>query len=137
MKAPFVVPPYPYDRLAEAVAVAAKLDGGPGDLSIGTPCDPPPAPVVDALATSGAERGYPPSVGSPSYRSAAAGWLQRRFGVDVDPADVAACVGTKEFVVSAPAYLRLRVPERDVVLYPAVSYPSYAMGATLAGCEPV
>jgi aspartate/methionine/tyrosine aminotransferase len=31
----------------------------------------------------------------------------------------------------------LRRPDRDVVLYPAVSYPTYAMGATLAGAEPV
>ena len=81
--------------------------------------------------------GYPPSVGSPEFRSAAAGWLHRRFGLDVDPAHVAACVGTKEFVVDLPHLLRLRAPERDVVLYPAVSYPSYAMGAQLAGCRAV
>ncbi|MGH9135883.1 MAG: aminotransferase class I/II-fold pyridoxal phosphate-dependent enzyme, partial [Acidimicrobiales bacterium] len=134
---PFVVPPYPYDRLAELAAEAAQLDGGAVDLSIGTPCDPPPPAVIRALSSSGAERGYPPSVGSAPYREAAAGWLRRRLGVDSDPADVAACVGTKEFVVSAPGYLRLRAPERDVVLYPAVSYPSYAMGAALAGCDAV
>ena len=55
-------------------------------------------------------------------------------GCHVDPeGEVAACVGTKEFVATAPQFLRLRRPDRDTVLYPAVSYPTYAMGATLAG----
>ena len=52
-------------------------------------------------------------------------------------ADVAACVGTKEFVASTPQYLRLRQPERDTVLHPAIAYPTYAMGASLAGCRAV
>ena len=134
---PFVPPPYPYDRLDELKAVGAALPGGLVDLSIGTPCDPPPAVVVDALARSGAERGYPPSIGSAAYREAAAGWMQRRLGVTVDPAHVAACVGTKELVAGVPQWLRLRRPDRDTVLYPAISYPTYAMGATLAGCRAV
>jgi len=50
---------------------------------------------------------------------------------------VAACVGTKELVVSLPHVLKLRRPDRDTVLYPAVSYPSYEMGAVLAGCRAV
>src|SRR5205814_7019771 len=50
---------------------------------------------------------------------------------------VAACVGTKEFVASLPRYLRLRDPSRDTVLYPAVAYPTYEMGAVLAGCRAV
>ncbi len=71
-------------------------------------------------------------------REAAAGWLQRRFALAaVAPSSVAACVGTKEFVASVPQLLRLRDPERDTVLYPAVSYPTYAMGAELAGCRAV
>jgi aspartate/methionine/tyrosine aminotransferase len=51
----------------------------------------------------------------------------------VPPANIAACVGTKEMVVSLPHFLALRRPDRDTVLYPAVAYPSYEMGATLAG----
>ena len=135
---PFVPPPYPYDRLDELAAAAAQLPGGCIDLSIGTPCDPPPAAVVEALAGSNAERGYPPSIGTVAFREAAAGWLERRLGVTVDAADeVAACIGTKEFVAGIPQWLRLRTPDRDTVLYPAVSYPTYAMGAVLAGCRPV
>jgi succinyldiaminopimelate transaminase len=107
------------------------------DLSIGTPCDPAPPAVVAALSSSGTEPGYPPSIGSRAYRSAAAAWMRRRLGVEVDMGAVAACVGSKEFVATLPQWLRLRRPGRDTVLYPAVSYPTYAMGAVLAGCRAV
>ena len=108
------------------------------DLSIGTPCDPPPSAVIEALATSNAERGYPTSLGSPRYRASCAGWMSRRFGVTMDPnREVAACIGTKEFVATTPQWLRLRTPERDTVLYPAIAYPTYEMGALLAGARPV
>jgi len=134
----FVPPPYPYDRLDEIAAIAAKHDGGAVDLSIGTPCDPPPADVMSALATSTAARGYPPSIGTAALRQAAADWIERRLGATVDPATgLAAVVGTKEFVASTPQYLKLRDPSRDTVLYPAISYPTYEMGATLAGCRAV
>ena len=134
---PFVPPPYPYDRLDDLKPLAEALPGGLVDLSIGTPCDPPPPVVVEALARSGAERGYPPSIGSIAYREAAAGWMARRLGVEVEPAQVAACVGTKELVAGIPQWLRLRRPDLDTVLYPSISYPTYAMGARLAGCRAV
>ena len=137
----FAPPPYPYDRLATLTTQAEDrfaADGGVVDCSIGTPYDPPPAFVLEAMAESGAERGYPASAGSLAYRHAAAGWLARRFGVSIDPdRELAACVGTKEFVASTAQYLRLRSPGRDTVLYPAVSYPTYSMGALLGGCRPV
>ncbi|GAC1532953.1 MAG: bifunctional succinyldiaminopimelate transaminase/glutamate-prephenate aminotransferase [Acidimicrobiales bacterium] len=137
MTAAWVPPPYPYDRLAPLRAKGAALDGGLVDLSIGDPSDAPPQAVIDALSHSGAERGYPTSVGSPDFREAAAGWMERRLGVQVPTNQIGACVGTKEFVAGLPAWLRLRHPDRDTVLYPAVSYPSYAMGALLAGCRAV
>ena len=52
----FVPPPYPYDRLLDLVAEADRLDGGAVDLSIGTPCDPPSAAVLEAQR-SGHARG--------------------------------------------------------------------------------
>ena len=85
----------------------------------------------------GSARGYPPTIGTAAYRGAAADWLARRFGVTVDPSAVCACVGTKEFVASLPRWLSLRDPGRDTVLYPAVAYPTYALGATLAGLRAV
>jgi len=133
----FVPPPYPYDRLDRLVPLAKALDGGMVDLSIGTPCDPPPPEVVAALAASDSERGYPPSIGTDALRQAVQAWISRRFDVDVPTSQVAACVGTKEFVATTPHYLRLRTPGRDTVLFPAVAYPTYEMGAVLAGCRPV
>ncbi len=133
----YTPPPYPYDRLDELRSLADAMPGGVIDLSIGTPTDAPAQLVIDALAQSGAERGYPPSVGTTAFREAAAGWMRRRLGVAVPVAQVAACIGTKELVAGLPQWLRLRSPDRDTVLYPAVSYPTYAMGATLAGCRAV
>ena len=145
----FELPPYPYDRVAELGQLAAELPGGVVDCSIGTPCDPPLPAVVAALSGSGSERGYPASIGSLGLREAAAAWLNRRFGLGdglgsagsgpaVSADGVAACVGTKEFVASVPQLMRLQAESgRDTVLYPAVSYPTYAMGAALAGCRAV
>ncbi len=96
------------------------------------------AAVIEALATSDSERGYPPSIGSLAFREAAAGWMSRQLGVELDPGSaIGACMGTKEFVAGVPHWLRLRRPDLDTILYPAVSYPSYAMGATLAGCRAI
>jgi succinyldiaminopimelate transaminase len=133
----FVPPPYPYDRLNELIALAEAFEGGAVDLSIGTPVDPPPRAVVDALATSGAERGYPPSIGTPAFRQAAARWLNELTGTTIGADDVRATIGSKEFVAGLPNHLRLRTPERDTVLYPAISYPSYEMGAILGSCRAV
>ena len=89
----FVPPPYPYDRLDRLVPVAGRHPGGVVDLSIGTPIDDPPPAVVAALSTSDSERGYPQSIGSVAFREAAARWISRRFGVEVDAGLVGACVG--------------------------------------------
>ncbi|MFM8861204.1 MAG: aminotransferase class I/II-fold pyridoxal phosphate-dependent enzyme [Acidimicrobiia bacterium] len=133
----FTPPPYPYDRLDAFRPVAAAHDGGVVDLSIGDPCDAPPPSVVRALADSSSERSYPASIGFPAYRDAARGWMARELGVTVAADELAACIGTKEFVAGLPHWLRLRTPARDTVLYPAISYPSYAMGAELAGARAV
>ncbi len=133
----FVPPPYPYDRLDRLRPLSDAHEGGTVDLSIGTPCDPPPQRVIDALASSGSERAYPASIGSLPFREAAQRWMRRRFGVEVPAAQIGASIGTKEFVATLPQWLQLRTPSRDTVLYPAIAYPTYEMGAILAGCRPV
>jgi len=133
----FDPPPYPYDRLDAYQKLASSHEGGIVDLSIGTPCDPPPQAVLDALATSNSERGYPASIGSEALRRSIARWMGRRFGVDVPVSRIAACIGTKEFVATTPQFMKLRRPNRDTVLYPAVAYPTYEMGAILAGLRAV
>jgi len=136
-EAGFVPPVYPYDKLGEFVQLAQRHEGGMVDLSVGTPCDPPPAEVLEALATSGTERGYPSSTGTAEYRQAALAWMSRRFGVDTAELAVAACIGTKELVAGVPHWLRLRTPARDTVLCPLLAYPTYEMGALLARCRAV
>jgi aspartate/methionine/tyrosine aminotransferase len=59
--------------------------------------------------------------------------MGRRFSIDVPISRIAACIGTKEFVATTPQYMKLRRPGRDTVIYPAIAYPTYEMGATLAG----
>ncbi|HUY43768.1 MAG TPA: aminotransferase class I/II-fold pyridoxal phosphate-dependent enzyme [Acidimicrobiales bacterium] len=133
----FTPPPYPYERLDVVKDLANAWEGGAIDCSIGTPVDAPPEFVLAELARASGARGYPPSAGTLAFREAAATWLQRRLHVELDPGNVAACVGTKEFVGTVAGYLHLRQPERDTVLYPEISYPTYAMGATLAGLRSV
>ncbi len=133
----FVPPPYPYDRLERLRPLTEAHPGGTVDLSIGTPFDPPPQRVIDALATSGSERSYPASIGSVPFREAARRWMLRRFDIDVPVAQIGASIGTKEFVATLPQWMKLRDPSRDTVLYPAIAYPTYEMGAILAGCRAV
>lgn len=138
MATPFVPPPYPYERLDALARLADSVPGGMVDCSIGTPCDPVPDVVVEAVrAAASASAGYPPSAGTPAYRGAAAAWMQRVLGVDHDPAAIGVCLGTKELVGGLPHLLHRRDPSRDTVLYPAISYPTYEMGATLAGLRAV
>jgi succinyldiaminopimelate transaminase len=134
----FVPPPYPHDRLGPVKAVAAAAPGGMVDASVGTPVDPMPDVVLRALADAAPRAtGYPATIGSPALREAAAAWIARRFGCALGPDEIVACIGTKEMVASLPRVLSLRDPSRDTVLYPAVAYPTYEMGALLAGLRPV
>jgi succinyldiaminopimelate transaminase len=129
----FSPPPYPYARLAKLAEVARAHEGGMVDLSVGTPCDPAPVAVMEAFRNSRTAHPYPASVGSAEFRAAASGWIERRFGVRIDPSRIAGCVGTKEFVASTATYLRLKEPLRDTVVGPALAYPTYEMSAQLAG----
>ena len=133
----FVPPPYPYERLDGLRKLAKVHEGGPIDCSIGTPIDAPPDFVIAELGKAQGARGYPTSMGSLEYRTAASSWFERRFGVVVGVEEVAACVGTKEFVASLAHYLHLRASDRDTVLFPEISYPTYAMSATLTGLRAV
>ncbi len=104
------------------------------DLSVGTPVDPAPGVVRDALAAASDAPGYPATAGTPRLRLAAAGWLARRHGVVTAPDSVLPVVGTKEFVAWLPTLLGLG--NGDVVAHPSLAYPTYDMGARLAGARP-
>jgi LL-diaminopimelate aminotransferase len=108
------------------------------DFGVGDPTVPTPGPIRRACR-EGVERwadaGYPAYAGAPFFRRAAADWLGRRFGVDVDPdREITATIGSKEAVFHLPAAL---VDPGDVVLVPSPGYPPYASGALFAGAVAV
>jgi len=128
--------PYPWDTLAPVVATARSHPGGLVDLSIGTPVDPTPDVVRDALAAASDAHGYPTTHGTSALREAVAGWFARTRGVaDLDPEAVLPTVGSKELVGLLPSLLGLG--PGDVVVHPATAYPTYDVGARLAGASPL
>ncbi len=102
---------------------------------MGTPVDPVPAVVQDALRAAADTPGYPATHGTRALREAAAGWLARRHGVTVGPDTVLPVIGTKEFIAALPALLGCG--PGDVVVYPELAYPTYDIGARLAGADAV
>jgi succinyldiaminopimelate transaminase len=105
------------------------------DLSVGTPVDPTPAVVQRALADASDAPGYPITRGTPALRDAVRGYLERRWGVIVPDEGVLPVIGTKELVAWLPTLLGLGAGDR--VVHPRLAYPTYAVGALLAGAEPV
>ena len=103
-----MLPDFPWDLLAPHGRRAAQHSGGLVDLSVGTPVDPTPAVVRDALAAAANAPGYPRTAGTPALRAAAAGWLRRVHGVTglADEA-VLPTVGSKELVALLPMLLRV------------------------------
>ena len=130
------LPDYPWEAMAPYLAKAAEHPGGVVNLSIGTPVDPTPALIQDALKAAADAPGYPTVHGTPALREAIAGWFERRRGVaGLDPMNVMPTVGSKELVAWLPLLLGLK--PGDVVVRPKVAYPTYDIGATLAGVTSV
>ena len=127
------LPAYTWDRIAPLREQAGLHPDGPVDLSMGTPVDPVPGLIRDALAEASNAPGYPATWGTPRLRAAASGWLARAHGVSVPPDDVLPVVGTKEFIAWLPVMLGLG--PGDVVLQPELAYPTYDTGARLAGAS--
>ena len=128
------LPDFPWDRLASYKERADRHPGGIVDLSVGTPVDPTPAVVRRALADAADAPGYPATYGTPALRDAAAAWLSRRLGVAADPSAVLPVIGTKELVAWLPTLLG--AGPGDTVVFPELAYPTYDVGARLAGATP-
>ena len=127
------LPDFPWDTLAAAKARAAAHPGGLVDLSVGTPVDPTPALGRQALADAADSPGYPQTAGTPELRAATAGYLDRRWGASVPPEATLPVIGTKEVVAWLPTLLGLS-PD-DLVVLPSTAYPTYLVGARIAGCR--
>ncbi len=128
------LPDFPWDTLQPAKMRAAAHPDGIIDLSMGTPVDPTPAAVRDALRRAADSPGYPMVWGTPAVRSAIVEYLSRRWSsVELDENCVLPTVGSKELVASLPT--QLGVGPGHTVLVPELAYPTYAVGALLAGAQ--
>ncbi|MGD0556473.1 MAG: succinyldiaminopimelate transaminase [Streptosporangiaceae bacterium] len=126
------LPAFPWDRLEP---LRAKLHNDGVDLSVGTPVDPVPDVIQDALRAASNAPGYPFTWGTLALREAAAGWLERQHGVQVPPDAVLPVIGTKEFISALPMLLGLG--PGDTVAFPELAYPTYDIGARIAGATPL
>ena len=129
------LPDYPWDAMAPFAERAGQHPEGSLNLSVGSPVDPTPQSVRDALAAATDAHAYPNTAGTPAVREAIAEWFLRRRGVTIAPNAVLPTVGSKELVALLPMLLGLG--EGDAVVFPPIAYPSYAMGAALVGAQVV
>lgn len=127
------LPDFPWDVLAPYGDRARGHAGGIVDLSVGTPVDPTPEVAQAALRAAADAPGYPTAAGREETRAACVRWLRRTLGADVPVGAVVPAIGTKEVVAGLPRLLGLTPGSRVVI--PRVAYPTYAVGAVLAGCE--
>jgi succinyldiaminopimelate transaminase len=129
------LPDFPWDRLAPYKAIAEAHAEGIVDLSVGTPVDPVPSIVQTALAEHSNTPGYPPTAGTTALREAASNWAARTLHASVDPDAILPTVGSKELVALLPTLLGLG--PSDTVVIPELAYPTYDVGARVAGCQVV
>lgn len=127
---------FPWDTLADVTALARAHPDGIVDLSVGTPVDEVAPVIREALAAASASAGYPATAGTPALRASAAGALRRRYGITglADDA-VLPVIGTKELIAWLPTLLGLGAD--DVIVVPELAYPTYEVGARLAGAQVV
>ncbi|OBK84335.1 succinyldiaminopimelate transaminase [Mycolicibacter sinensis] len=126
------LPTFPWDTLAEVTALAKAHPDGIVDLSVGTPVDPVAPVIRDALAAASSAPGYPTTAGTPGLRASAVSALERRYGITgLAESAVLPVIGTKELIAWLPSLLGLGGD--DVVVVPELAYPTYEVGARLAG----
>ncbi len=129
------LPEFPWDSLAPYKERASSHAGGLVDLSVGTPVDPTPDAVMAAFISAADAHGYPQTWGTPVLRETVAAWFARRRGVpEVDPDSVLPTIGSKELVAWLPTLIG--AGPGDVVAFPSLAYPTYDVGARLAGATP-
>ena len=122
---------YPFARLddwkAEAKARGIELI----DFGMGDPREVTPAFIREALAAAiEPVSSYPRATGLPELREAISGWIDRRFGVPVDPAtEVVPTLGSKEAIFS---FAQVALGDKRLVAIPEPAYPVYERGALFA-----
>jgi succinyldiaminopimelate transaminase len=125
---------YPFVRLEEARRRLAAEGVEVIDFGRGDPNEPTDPMIRRALIDAVPERApYPLAAGLPELREAAAGWLQRRFGVSMDPeTEIVPTFGSKEAIFSLAQVLGTA---GRVVAFGEPAYPVYERGALFAGAR--
>ncbi|MDQ3538572.1 MAG: aminotransferase class I/II-fold pyridoxal phosphate-dependent enzyme [Actinomycetota bacterium] len=105
------------------------------DFSIGDPVEPTPEFIRSALIDGNPARSqYPTAAGLPELRRGIAGWVRRRFGVQVDPdTQVLPTAGSKEAVFHLPLAIVDPHGDRRAVVWGDPGYPVYERGQLFAG----
>ena len=134
-RTPLTLPDFPWDSLIPYADRARAHPDGLVDLSVGSPVDPTPAFIREALAAATDAHSYPQTAGSVPLREAIVKWYARRRGVELGVANVLPSIGSKELVSLLPLILGLGVG--DVIVQPSLAYPTYAIGAALVGATVV
>ena len=128
------LPDFPWDRLHDHAEQARAHPDGIVDLSIGTPVDPTPEVVQAALRSAADSPGYPTTIGRVETRQACLDWLAGSHGVTGLGLDqVLPVIGSKELIASLAGHLGIGAG--DLVVLPELAYPTYEVGATLAGAR--
>ena len=128
------LPPYVFETVNRAKAVARNAGADIVDLGMGNPDLPAPAHVIEkmkeTLGKSRTDR-YSSSRGIPGLRRAQAAYYARRFGVKLNPdTQIVATLGSKEGFANVAQAI---TAPGDVVLVPDPSYPIHAFGFLMAG----
>ncbi len=123
------LPDFPWDTLAPYGDKAKLHPGGIIDLSVGTPVDPTPEFIQAELNRASNSPGYPLTIGTSELRSSMRSWAEKVLGVSGD-FDLLPTIGSKELVAWLPTLL-----EAKTVNYPEIAYPTYLVGALIAGAQ--
>lgn len=123
------LPDFPWDALAPYGDTARLHPQGIIDLSQGTPVDETPEFIQQVFRQASNSPSYPVTAGTPELRAAIKKWAVDRLGATGD-FDVLPLIGSKELVAWLPTIL-----ESKKVLIPEIAYPTYHVGAVLAGAE--
>ncbi|MGJ7442335.1 succinyldiaminopimelate transaminase [Aquipuribacter sp. MA13-6] len=130
------LPDFPWDSLRPYAQRARQHPDGVVDLSVGTPVDATPALLQQVLADAADAPGYPTVAGTEDVHDAVAAWFERVRGTGPLPGlGVMPVIGSKELVAWLPTLLGLGAG--DTVVHPEIAYPTYDVGARLAGATPV
>jgi succinyldiaminopimelate transaminase len=123
------LPDFPWDALVPFGDKARAHPNGIIDLSQGTPVDPTPDFIQQAFRDASNSPSYPFTAGTPELRAAIKNWATQRLGATGD-FDVLPVIGSKELVAWLPTII-----EATKVLIPEIAYPTYHVGALLAGAQ--